>query len=133
VPVGVAVAPVIPGLTDHEFPAILEGAAEAGAQFAFYGIVRLPLGVADLFSDWLDRHAPLRKEKVLNRLASMRDGRLNDPRFGHRMGGHGAHADLIRNLFRTSVTRVGLNRPIPKLSTRAFRRPGEEVQLSLFE
>ena len=59
VPVGVAIAPVIPGLNDHEIPAILKAASEAGARYAFYNIVRLPLGVADLFADWLDRHAPL--------------------------------------------------------------------------
>ncbi|HEY2159279.1 MAG TPA: PA0069 family radical SAM protein [Isosphaeraceae bacterium] len=132
VPVGVAVAPVIPGLTDHEMPAILKAAAAAGARTAFYTMLRLPLGVADLFSEWLDRHAPLAKEKVLGRLRGMRDGRLNDARFGHRMGGDGAHADLIRTVFRTSVARVGLDRPFPELSTAGFRRPGQ-VQLSLFD
>jgi DNA repair photolyase len=132
VPVGVAVAPVIPGLTDHEMPAILKAAAEAGARTSFYTMLRLPLGVAGIFSEWLDRHAPLAKEKVLGRLKGMRDGRLNDARFGHRMGGDGAHADLIRTLFRTSVARVGLDKPFPELSTVGFRRPGQ-VQLSLFD
>jgi DNA repair photolyase len=132
VPVGVAVAPVIPGLTDHEMPAILKAAAEAGARAAFYTILRLPLGVGDLFTEWLDRHAPLAKEKVLGRLKGMRGGRLNDARFGHRMGGDGAHADLIRTMFRTSVARVGLDKPFPELSTAGFRRPGQ-VQLSLFD
>ncbi len=132
VPVGVAVAPVIPGLTDHEMPSILKAAAEAGARGAFYTVLRLPLGVAGIFSEWLDRHAPLSKEKVLGRLRGMRDGRLNDSRFGHRMGGDGAHADLIRTLFTTSVARVGLDRPFPELSTEGFRRPGQ-VQLSLFD
>ena len=133
VPVGVAVAPVIPGLNDHEIPAILKAAAEAGARFAFYNIVRLPLGVADLFADWLDRHAPLKKEKVLGRLAEMRDGRFNDARFGHRMRGKGAHADLIRIFFRTSARRWKIDGPIPKLSIEHFRRPGQVQQLSLFE
>ncbi len=133
VPVGVAVAPVIPGLNDHEIPAILKAAAEAGARYSFYNIVRLPLGVADLFSDWLDRHAPLCKEKILSRLAGMRDGRLNDSRFGHRMGGKGAHADLIRILYRTSARRVGMDRPHPTLSVEHFRRPGQVQQLSLFD
>lgn len=133
VPVGVAVAPVIPGLTDHEIPAILKAAAEAGARFAFYNIVRLPLGVADLFADWLDRHAPLKKQKILSRLADMRDGRFNDARFGHRMGGKGAHADLIRIFFRTAARRTKLDGPMPTLSTEAFRRPGQGRQLSLFD
>ncbi len=113
-------------------PAILEAAAEAGARTAFYTMLRLPLGVAGIFSEWLDRNAPLAKEKVLGRLRGMRDGRLNDARFGHRMGGDGAHADLIRTLFKTSVARVGLDKPFPELSTARFRRPGQ-VQLSLFD
>lgn len=133
VPVGVAVAPVIPGLNDHEIPAILKAASEAGAKFAFYNIVRLPLGVADLFADWLDRHAPLRKEKVLGRLAEMRDGKFNDARFGHRMRGKGSHADLIRVFFRTSARRHKLDGPMPSLSAAAFRRPGQVQQLSLFD
>jgi DNA repair photolyase len=133
VPVGVAVAPVIPGLNDHEIPAILKAAADAGARFAFYNILRLPLGVADLFADWLDRHAPLKKQKILARLAGMRDGRFNDARFGHRMRGNGAHADLIRIFFRTSARRARVDGPIPRLSTGQFRRPGQVQQLSLFD
>ena len=124
---------MIPGLNDHEIPTILKAAAEAGAKFSFYTIVRLPLGVADLFSDWLDRHAPLAKAKVLGRLAEMRGGRLNDPRFGQRMSGKGAHADLIRILYRTSSRRVGADGPHPELSVEHFRRPGQVQQLSLFD
>ena len=82
VPAGVMVAPVIPGLTEHELPAILEAAAEAGATHASYILLRLPLAVAGLFEEWLDRHRPAAKEKVLGRIRSTRDGRLNDPRFG---------------------------------------------------
>ncbi len=130
VPVGVAVAPVIPGLTDHEIPAILKAAAEAGARTAFHNIVRLPLGVADLFADWLDRHAPLKKQKILSRLAAMRDGRFNDPRFGHRMHGQGSHAELIRIFFRTAARREGLDKAFPELSTEPFRRP-EQVPATL--
>ena len=70
----------IPGLTDHELPAILKAAAAAGAQTAGCIVVRLPHGVKDLFSDWLDVHAPQRKDKVLSHLRSVRSGKLNDPR-----------------------------------------------------
>ncbi len=131
VPVGVMVAPIIPGLTDHEVPAILEAAARAGAGYAGYTFVRLPGAVADLFGDWLERHRPDRKDKVLNRLRAMRGGRLNDPRFRHRMGGKGAIAGMIEKVFETTCERVGLSRRGPGLSTAAFRRPGE--QRLLFE
>jgi DNA repair photolyase len=76
---GVLVAPVIPALNDHEIPAIVEAAVNAGARFAGYVALRLPFGVSGLFEDWLGRHFPDRKEKVLNRVRAIRDGRLNDP------------------------------------------------------
>ena len=85
IPTGVMVAPVIPGLTEHEIPSILKAAAQAGARSAGYTIVRLPLGVAGLFDDWLGKHFPDRKDKVLDRIRAMRGGRLNDARFGVRM------------------------------------------------
>lgn len=132
IPVGVLVAPIVPGLTDHEIPAILSAAAEAGARFAGYTIVRLPLQVAPLFEAWLDRHYPTRKEKVLNRLRSMRGGRLNDPNFSSRMRGEGAFAEQIRALFRLSKRRVGMTGELPELSAEHFRRP-QTGQLSLFD
>ena len=95
IPVGVMVAPVIPGLTEHEMPAILKAAADAGARNAGYTIVRLPMEVSPLFQDWLEHHFPGRKEKVLDRIRAMRDGRLNDSRFGVRMSGEGKAAELI--------------------------------------
>ena len=73
-PTGVMVAPVIPGLTEHEMPAILKAAAQAGAQFAGYTIVRLPLAVAGLFQDWLTHQFPDRKEKILDRIRAVRRG-----------------------------------------------------------
>jgi DNA repair photolyase len=130
VPTGVMVAPIIPGLTDHEVPAILAAAADAGARVAGYTIVRLPLAVAPLFEAWLDAHAPGRKQKVLNRLRAMRGGRLNDPRMGKRMRGEGAFAVQIDQLFRLGLKRAGLTTNFPSLSTAHFRRPG---QLALFE
>src|SRR5713101_5248365 len=87
VPVGVMVAPVIPGLTDHEVSAILQAAAQAGAQFAGHTIVRLPHSVSDLFTQWLEAHYPERKNKVLNRIRALRLGTLNDPRWHTRMRG----------------------------------------------
>src|ERR1035438_3113126 len=79
VPVGVMVAPVIPGLTDHELPARRGAAADGGAHFAGMVRIRLPYGVADLFQQWLERHLPERKEKVLAPIRAIRNGKLNDP------------------------------------------------------
>ncbi|MDX1623650.1 MAG: PA0069 family radical SAM protein [Gemmatimonadota bacterium] len=133
VPTGVMVAPVVPGLTDHELPAILEAAAEAGAVRAGYVVLRLPHAVKEIFSDWLERHFPDRKRKVLNRLRSLRGGALYDSSWGERMRGQGTYAEQIRDLFEVGCRRAGLNREPIVLSTAAFRRPGEARQLALFE
>jgi DNA repair photolyase len=133
IPVGVMVAPVIPGLTEHELPAIVKAAAEAGARYAGYQIVRLPGPVAGLLEDWLGRHYPDRKDKVVDRIRAMRGGRLNDVRFGVRMGGEGKMAELIARLFQTATRRAGLNRSPWPVSPSAFRRPRQEQQLRLFE
>jgi DNA repair photolyase len=133
VPVGVMVAPVIPGLTEHEIPAILSAAAKAGARHAGYVPLRLPGNVAPLFDDWLDRNAPGRKDKVLNRLKGLREGKLHESRFGLRMRGTGPLAEAIDAVFRAACRRVGLNREPLRLSTASFRRPEANGQLRLFE
>jgi len=122
--VGVLVAPVIPGLTDHEMPGILEAGARAGASFAGYVPLRLPYAVKDLFERWLEDHFPDRKEKVLGRIRSLRGGRLNDPDFGSRLRGDGIFAEEIRALFTLGCRRSGLRERWLELSTKAFRRPG---------
>jgi DNA repair photolyase len=125
IPVGVMTAPVIPGLNDHELPNLLSAAAEAGATFAAYVPVRLPYAVAPLFEDWLARHFPERKDKVLNRVRSMRGGELNDAGFGSRMRGEGLFAQHIAQLFSISCRRAGMGEGrFPKLSTAAFRGGG---------
>jgi DNA repair photolyase len=125
IPVGVMTAPVIPGLNDHELPNLLSAAAEAGATFAAYVPVRLPYAVAPLFEDWLARHFPERKDKVLNRVRSMRGGELNDASFGSRMRGEGLFAQHIAQLFSISCRRAGMGEGrFPKLSTAAFRGGG---------
>jgi DNA repair photolyase len=126
VPVGVMVAPVIPGLTDHEMPAIIAAAVAAGARCAGYVPLRLPFAVAELFESWLERHFPDRKEKVLGRVRGMRGGKLNDPRFGSRMRGEGVFADMIRDVFALACRKSGIDSRGPKLSTSAFRRTGGE-------
>ena len=131
VPVGVFVAPVIPGLTDEELPAIVQAAADAGARYASYLILRLPMGVADHFTHWLEAHFPERRDKVLGRIRDMRGGRLNDPAFHSRFRGQGEYARQIRGLFRAAVRKAGLDRKPPPLSNAAFR-PGGGVQGDLF-
>ena len=132
VPVGVMVAPVVPGLTDHEIPAILSAAASAGAKTAGFVPVRLPLDVAPLFEDWLARHYPDRRDKVLNRIRSMRGGKLNDSNFHTRMRGEGVFADHIKSIFEVASRRAALDGPFPELTTEHFRRP-KGKQMTLFE
>lgn len=131
IPTAVMVAPIIPGLTDAETPAILQAAASAGATRAGHIVLRLPHGLRDLFDDWLLNHRPLRREKVLSRLESLRGGQLNDPRFGTRMRGEGRFAEQIEGLFRLIARKHGLDRPQAPLSTKSFRRPGG-TQLDFF-
>ena len=132
VPVGMMVAPVIPGLNEHEMPAIIAAGKQAGAQFAGYTTLRLPYGVAPLFERWLDQHAPNKKAKILNRLRSLRGGKLNDSRFGSRMRGEGRYAEQIASMFALACRKAGLINKHPRLSTAAFRRP-VDGQLSLFD
>jgi DNA repair photolyase len=131
VPVNVMVAPIIPGLTDHEMPSIIKRAHDAGAQSAAYTVVRLPYAVKDLFERWLDNHFPERKNKVLNRLRSLRGGKLNDSTWGKRMSGEGIFADEVAKLFDVAVRKSGMKPRFKGLSTRAFRNV-EEKQLKLF-
>lgn len=129
VPVGVMAAPVIPGLTDHELPGIIAAAVENGARFAGYTALRLPMGVGPLFEQWLSEHLPTRKEKVLNRVRAMHDGRLNDSDFGRRMRGEGVFADQLRFMFQLACRRAGILGARPALSTAAFRRSGSGQRL----
>ena len=136
IPVNVLVAPVIPAITDHEMPAILAAAAEAGAVSAGYVPLRLPWGVAPLFEDWLTRYFPDRKEKVLNRIRAMRGGKLNDPNFGSRMVGEGIFAEQMARMFDVACRRAGLPKREIHLSTAAFRVPPAAragAQMEMFE
>jgi DNA repair photolyase len=132
IPVGYLQAPMIPGLTDSEAPAIARAAAEAGATFAGYVALRLPFAVKSLFEQWLEQHFPERKEKILNRIRSMRGGKLNDPNFKSRMRGEGIFAQQMAELFQLACKKAGINRRWPELTTNNFRRRGTS-QLSLFE
>jgi len=129
VPVGVSLAPVIPGLTDEWIPRVVEAAAEAGASYAFYSVMRLPYALKELFADWLETHFPDRRNKVLNRTRCIRGGQLSDSRFFARFRGEGPFSEQIRDMFRLACRRAGLPRELPPLSTAAFRRPGRQMRL----
>jgi DNA repair photolyase len=134
IPVRVLVAPVVPGLTDHEMTAILAAAADAGASAASYIPLRLPHGLKGLFEDWLETHFPDRKDKVLNRIREMRGGKLYDSEWGTRMRGEGVFADQYEALFGATTRKLGLVRHIPALSTAAFRRVHNPAgQMGLFD
>ncbi|HMH04800.1 MAG TPA: PA0069 family radical SAM protein [Candidatus Udaeobacter sp.] len=128
IPTGVMVAPIIPGLTDHEVPKIIDACAKAGAQFAGYTIVRLPWVVAPLFEHWLEEHFPERKEKVLGRIRNLRGNRLNNSQWHTRMTGEGIFAEQIASMFAISCRR---NRMCarPKLSCASFQRPTTQLRL----
>jgi len=129
IPVGVFIAPVIPGLNDHEIPAILEKASAAGAQFAHYVMVRLPYGVSELFNSWLDQHFPDRKSKIIHRIESLRGGNLNDSRFGSRMRGSGICASQTNQMFNIFKKKYGYqDRPQP-LDCTHFRIPTDQPEL----
>ena len=130
VPVTVMVAPVVPAITDHEMPAILKAAAEAGAQWAGYVVLRLPWAVAPLFERWLEEHYPDRKEKVLSRIRDLRGGKMYDARWGVRGHGEGIFAQQIASIFEVTCRRLGLNRREGSLSIAAFRR--RTAQATLF-
>lgn len=132
VPVAALVAPVIPFLTDAELEALLEQAAAAGASQAQYIILRLPLELKELFADWLDAHAPLKKQHVLNRLAEFHGGELYRSGFGGRQTGTGVYAELMRQRFRLAVRRLGLNVRTLNLDSSQFRPPvlpGQQMSL----
>lgn len=135
IPVHVNLAPVVPGLTDQEIPAILKTASETGALSASYTMLRLPYSVKDLFVDWLENHFPDRKEKILNSIRDVRGDRngekLYNASFGTRMTGEGPYADHIRNLFKIFRKKYGLDKPMTMSTTSkaSFRRPGDQLDL----
>ena len=133
VPVGVMTAPVVPALTDSEMESILEAAHQAGAREAGYVLLRLPHEVRDLFEEWLAANRPLKAAHVMSLVRASRGGRANDARFGHRMWGEGAYAELIARRFQLATRRLGLNRQCADLDNSRFRAPARTGdQLGLF-
>ncbi len=137
IPVRVMVAPLIPGLTDHELEAILAEAQKAGARAAWWSLVRLPHEVAPLFRDWLERMQPWRAKRVLNRIAVYKAGALNLAAWFARFRGTGPEAELLARRFALACRRLGLADALPDLRCDLFQNPRqaprqEPEQLSLF-
>jgi DNA repair photolyase len=134
IPVGIMVAPIVPGITDEEMGDILQACRDAGAQWAGWVMLRLPHAVAPLFEDWLTHHFPERKEKVLNRIRGMRGGRMYDSKWGERARGTGEFADQTNALFRALRRKAGYEQERRyDLSTASFRRPDPHGQFGFFD
>ncbi len=129
IPVGVNIAPVIPGLNDEEIPAILKEAASRGAVFAGHIMLRLPYAVKDLFLQWLKKEFPGRESKIINKIREMRDGKLNEYEFGTRFSGKGELAETIHTLFELSRKKYGLNNKKIILRTDLFRKSADQIEL----
>jgi DNA repair photolyase len=133
VPAGVLVAPVIPGLNDTEIPAILAAARAAGALRAGYVLLRLPLSVAPVFREWLEREQPGRLDRIEAHIRSTRSGRMNVSEFGTRMRGTGELADQIARIFRVFARKHALDGSSLPLDCTQFRPPTPRTgQLRLF-
>ncbi|MCA9132541.1 MAG: PA0069 family radical SAM protein [Planctomycetales bacterium] len=133
VPVGVMLAPLIPGLNDAEIPQILQAAKQAGARTANYILLRLPLTVEPVFREWLQRTQPRQAEKVLGRVQNTRGGKMSSSVWGERMRGRGAIADQIQALFRVLRKKQQLDQPLPPHDCTRFRPPPPQSgQMLLF-
>ncbi len=124
VPVGVMVAPIIPGLNNHEIPMIMKRSSENGAKSAAMTMVRLNGAIQHIFKDWLQKNYPDRFNKVWHQIMSVHDGKVNDSEWGRRMKGSGEIAKSIQSLFKSSQKKYFGNNALPPLNHHKFRRLG---------
>ncbi|MBB1287096.1 PA0069 family radical SAM protein [Flavisolibacter sp. BT320] len=129
VQMGVMLGPMIPGLNDHEMPAILKAASDAGATFSAYTFIRLNGAIKFLFHDWLNKNFPDRADKVWHLIEQSHGGKVNDSQFGRRMRGEGPMAQLIADQYKTYTKKYGLNHERLGLDCTKFCRPGEQGKL----
>src|SRR5690606_8936936 len=132
IPVHLMVAPIVPGINSDEMPYLIQQAADAGAKWAGYTIVRLNGAIADIFKDWVHKNYPDRADKVLNGIMSCHGGKLNDSEWGRRIRGDGNVAEGIRQLFKMGVKKYMGKDDLPVLRTDIFERPSTGGQLRLF-
>ena len=129
IPVGIMVAPIIPGINNHDISEIIKRAASAGALSAGYTVVRLNGQVKEVFYDWLTKNFPDRKDKVVHQIESLHGGKVNDTEWGRRIKGDGPIADIIRGIFTQSKKKYLAGRSMPEYDLTAFRPSG---QLNIF-
>ncbi len=132
IPVGVMVAPIIPGLNSHEVPDVLEAASRAGATSAGYTMVRLNGAIGEIFRDWLDKNFPDRADKVWHQIQEIHGGQVNDSRYGTRMRGEGAIAESIRKLFKISRDKFFRDKKDFEFDFTLFNHRAGDAQLSMF-
>jgi DNA repair photolyase len=132
IPTTAMIAPVIPHLTTHEMPTLLDAAQQAGACSASWMMLRLPFQLKDLFLDWLQRTVPHRANAVENALRGMHAGKLYDSTYETRFTGTGPLAEQIASTFQVFARRRGLDENPPPISGAAFTRPALDGQLPLF-
>jgi len=126
---GVMLGPMIPGLNEHEMQSIIQKATDAGAVFSAYTFIRLNGAIKDLFHDWLYKNFPDRGDKVWHLIQSGHGGTVNDSRYGVRMRGEGAIAELVRQQYKKYTALYGLNMERWDLDASQFRRPGSQMSL----
>jgi DNA repair photolyase len=133
IPVGIGIAPLVPGLNESQIPELLERARDAGARTAFLNLLRLPGSVAPYFEERLRAALPLRAERILNRIRDVRGGKLNESEFGKRMEGTGPYWDMVVQSFKLHCRKLGFNerRAASEIMRKTFRRP--TAQGTLFE
>lgn len=123
IPTSVMVAPIVPGLTDHEIEQILETAANAGVASAGYVLLRMPLEIKHLFREWLATEFPDKFDRVTGLMQSMHGGKDYRAEFGLRQTGSGPFAEQIGQRFRLALKRLELNQQDLSLRTDLFIPP----------
>lgn len=131
IPVSVIIAPVIPGLNDHEIPEIVKAVTDVGANTTGYIMVRLNGQVGPIFENWVRTSFPDRAEKILNQVHQVHGGQLNDSRFGTRMKGEGPYATMVRSMYDAAQKKYRLDLPEVQLNKSLFLE-NRKTQLSLW-
>ena len=124
IPTGALIAPIIPGLNHHEIANVLKSVSQVGARNAGYTVIRLNKQLDKLFEDWLQQYYPDRKQKVINQIKELHDGKLNDSEFGRRMKGSGEISESIKSLFDTSFKKHLKQNTMPEFNSSKFRHGG---------
>ncbi len=133
VPVDLLLAPVIPGLNNHEIPSIMKAASDCGARSAGYTMIRLNGSIGELFKDWLETHFPDRAQKVWHQIQECHGGKVNDSQWGRRIKGDGPMASMVKNLFDVHFKRYFSQKPDFCFNFKAFKGNSAHQQLDLFK